>query len=92
MLHEGFRADGLTLPPGLVPPFAADLVPQSFALDFKVSDFNLADPARMLLDIMDLNAAKPTTPEEDSKLLTALLPKGAVEISHGRRQGDGQAL
>lgn len=83
MLHEGFRADGLTLPPGLVPPFAADLVPQSFALDFKVSDFNLADPAGMLLDMIDLNVARPTTPEENLKLLTALLPKGAVQISMG---------
>ena len=83
MLHEGFRAQGLTLPPGLVPPFAADLVPQSFALDFKVTDFNLADPAKMLLEVMDLNETKPTTPEEDAKLLTALLPKGTVEISMG---------
>ncbi|MGB8315786.1 MAG: hypothetical protein WCE69_15010 [Aestuariivirga sp.] len=83
MLHEGFRAEGLTLPPGLVPPFAADLVPQSFALDFKVTDFNLADPAKMLLEVMDLNETKPTTPEEDAKLLTALLPKGTVEISMG---------
>jgi hypothetical protein len=83
MLHEGFRVEGLTLPPGLVPPFAADLVPQSFALDFTVSDFNLADPARMLLDIIDLDVAKPTTPEENLRLLTALLPKGAVEISVG---------
>ena len=82
-VHEGFRVDGLTLPPGLVPPFATDLVPQSFALDFTVSDFNLADPARMLLDIIDLNVAKPTTPEENLRLLTALLPKGAVEISVG---------
>jgi hypothetical protein len=83
MLHEGFRVEGVSLPPGLVPPFAADLVPQSFSFDFKVSDFNLADPARMLLDMMNLNEAKPTTPEENAKLLTALLPKGAVEISVG---------
>jgi len=83
MLHEGFRVEGLTLPPGLVPPFAADLVPQSFAIDFRFSDFNLADPARMLLDMIDLNGAKPTTPEENAKLLTALLPKGAVQISMG---------
>ena len=83
MLHEEFRAEGLSLPPGLVPTFATDLVPHSFALDFKVADFNLASPAKMLLEVMDLSAAKPTTPEEDAKLLTALLPKGAVEVSLG---------
>ena len=37
----------------------------------------------MLLEVMDLAEAKPTTPEEDAKLLTALLPKGAVELSLG---------
>lgn len=83
MVHEGFRVEGLTLPPGLVPPFAADLVPQSFALDFKVSDFNLADPAGMLLDMVDLNQPGPFAPEDNMKLLTALLPKGAVQISMG---------
>jgi hypothetical protein len=83
MFHEGFRAEGVSLPPGFVPPFAADLVPQSFSFDFKVSDFNLADPARMLLDMIDLSQAKSNTPEENAKLLTALLPKGAVEISVG---------
>jgi len=83
MLHEKFRVEGLILPPGLIPPFATDLVPSSFTLDFTVADFNLAAPAKMLLETMDLNKTKPTTPEEDAKLLTALLPKGAVEISMG---------
>ena len=83
MLHEEFRVEGVSLPPGLVPPFATDLVPQSFSLDFTVSDFNLVDPVKMLLDMMNLNETKPTTPEENVKLLTALLPKGAVEISVG---------
>jgi hypothetical protein len=90
MLHEVFRAEGLTLPPGLVPPFAADLVPHSFKLDFKVADFNLAAPAKMLLDVMDLNEIKPTTPDEDAKLLTALLPKGTVEISMGPSKVTGK--
>jgi hypothetical protein len=83
MLHEGFQVEGLTLPPGLVPPFATDLVPQSFSLDFKVSEFDLADSAKVLLEIMDLNENKPLTPEEAAKLLTALLPKGAAEFSLG---------
>lgn len=90
MLHEGFRAEGVSLPPGLVPPFATNLVPQSFSLDFKVSDFNLADPARMLLAMMNLNEAKPTTPEENVRLLTALLPKGAVEITMGPSKVTGK--
>ncbi|MDP1700670.1 MAG: hypothetical protein Q8L53_06905 [Aestuariivirga sp.] len=82
-VHEGFTVEGLTLPYGFVPPWATDLVPDKLALDFKISDFNLADPVGMLLDMIDLNEAKPTTPEENMKLLTALLPKGAVQISMG---------
>ena len=73
-------ARGLDLPPALCRLLS--LVPH-LALDFKVADFNLADPAKMLLEVMDLAEAKPTTPEEDAKLLTALLPKGAVELSLG---------
>ncbi len=92
MLHEGFRVEGLTLPPGLVPPFATDLVPQSFALDFKVSDFNLADPARMLLDMIDLNEAKPTTPEENAEASHRPVAQGGGGNFHGAEQGDGQAL
>ena len=81
--HESLTFDGLTLPPGFVPSFATDLIPHSFTLDFKIAEFNLADPAKMLLEIMNFNESKPLTPEENAKLLTALLPKGAVEISMG---------
>ena len=76
MLHEGFRAEGLSLPPGLVPPFATDLVPQSFALDFKIADFNLADPAKMLLEVMDLAEAKPTTQRKTRSFSPPFCPKG----------------
>jgi len=89
-LHERFYVVGLRLPGRLVPSWAAELVPETFVLDFTVADFNLADPARMLLDVMDLNEAKPTTPEENIKLLTALLPKGAVEISMGPSKVTGK--
>lgn len=81
MLHEGFSAEGLTLPPGPVPPFATDLVPHSFSFDFKIADFNLTDSAKMFLEGMDLTKEKLTTPEQDLKLLTALLPKGAATFS-----------
>ena len=83
MLHEGFKVDGLTLPAGIVPPWANDLVPLSFGLDFKVTDFDLSAPARIMLDTMDLAKNSPSTPEQNATLLKALLPKGAVSVSMG---------
>jgi hypothetical protein len=83
LLHEGFKVDGLALPAGIVPPWAAGLVPQSFGVDFKVADFDLAAPAKIMLDTMDLSTNASPTPEENAKLLKALMPKGAVSISMG---------
>jgi hypothetical protein len=83
LLREAVKVDGLTLPPGIVPSWATDLVPLSFGIDFKVTDFDLAAPAKIMLESYDLVEEKPPTPEEDAKLLKALLPKGAVSISVG---------
>ena len=82
-LHEGFTMEGLSLPPGLVPPWAVDLVPDKLALDFKVADFDLAAPAKIVIDNMDLSNKDPIKPEFGPALLIALLPKGAVTLSMG---------
>jgi hypothetical protein len=73
--------DGLSLPAGLVPEWAAQLVPTSLSLDFKASRFNLAAPVAILLDTVDLVNPKPNTPEQDQALLAALLPDGVVDIT-----------
>lgn len=81
MLHEGLTVEGLKLPPGLVPPWATDLVPNKLALDFSATDFDLASPAKILIDNADLSNPDPIKPELGLKLLSALLPKGAVALS-----------
>ncbi len=81
--QETLSADGLKLPVGLVPPWATDLVPQKLALDFKISGFNLSDPAKIMLDTFDLAKKNPSTPELDAKLMAAFMPKGAVTITMG---------
>ena len=92
MLHEGFTVEGLVLPPGLVPPWATDLVPNKLALDFKIADFDLAAPAKILIDNMDLSNKDPIKPELQLKLLAALLPKGAVTLSMGPSKIVGKIL
>ncbi len=77
---EGLTLEGLTLPPGLVPPFAVDLVPEKFAVDIKLSDFNLADAAAIFINEADWSKDK-QSPEFDAKLLEAVIPSGAVTIS-----------
>ncbi len=80
MLREAFSAEGITLPPGLVPPFAADLVPEKFSIDFTVSDFDLAAPAKLLLAHTAKTKDAPT-PELEAELMKALMPSGAVKIT-----------
>lgn len=81
LIREAFTLNGLSLPAGLVPDWAAQLVPTSLSLDFKASRFNLAAPAAILLETLDLANPKVNTPEEDQALLAALLPDGMVDIT-----------
>lgn len=81
LFREAFTLNGLSLPAGLVPDWAAQLVPTSVSLDFAASRFNLAAPAAMLLQTLDLANPQPNTPEQDQALLAALLPDGVVDIT-----------
>lgn len=40
-LREKLTISGLKMPDGVVPPWAASLVPQTFTIDFNIADFNL---------------------------------------------------
>ena len=82
-LREKFTVSGLQMPDGVVPPWAASLVPQNFTLDFSVADFNLAAPAKMLIDSFDLSKQPPVPKEMEQQLLQALLPKRSVTIGLG---------
>ena len=82
-LHERLYIVGLRIPDQLVPSWAAELVPETLVLDFTVTDFNLADPLQIILDSVDLSVPPPPNPGLETKLLAALLPKGAVTVSLG---------
>ena len=83
LFQEGISFEGLTLPEGLVPPFAKDLIPEKFALSFKIDGFDLAAPAKILIETMEIDESKPLTPEDEAKLLAALLPTGKFNMSTG---------
>jgi hypothetical protein len=81
MFREAFTLNGLSLPAGIVPDWAAQLVPNAVKLDFKASSFNLAASAALMLETMNIVNPVPNTPEQDQAMLAALLPKGAVDIT-----------
>lgn len=81
LFREAISFDGLTLPPGVIPPFAEGLVPQTFSVDFAVDSFDAAAAAQVLLGLLDLpDGAEP--PEGfEMTLLSALMPDGTVGIT-----------
>lgn len=72
--------EGLVLPPGPVPDWAAGLVPQDLSLDLTVTGFDLAAPAAILIGAFDLGAPEPLDDSILDPLLAALLPRGAVQV------------
>ena len=82
-LREALTVTGLKLPGGIVPPFALNLVPQNFTIDFNVSDFDLAAPAQLIIDNFDLTQDPPLKPEMQPQLMAALMPKMAVTLGLG---------
>lgn len=81
LVREAIAVNGLTLPPGLVPEWAATLVPSDVTLDFGLSRFNLDAPVRLFLQAADLTKQPPVGPEVEQQLLAALLPEGVVDLT-----------
>ena len=81
MLREAFSLSGLTLPDGMLPPWAEPLLPQEMSLDVTASNFDLAAPAAILLGMLDLADGAEPDPMLDQMLLAALLPDGVVDIT-----------
>lgn len=82
-LHQTFSFTGLEVPAALLPPWAAGLVPESFKIDVGVADFDLAAPAALILDKLDLSKPEPLPKDLDAPLMQALMPKGSVTITLG---------
>lgn len=88
-LRERISVEGLRLPDGIMPPWAAAMVPSDVGLNFEVTGFDLAAPAAMLLDRLDF-ATGPDAALE-AALAEAVLPNDTLTISllPERIAGDG---
>jgi hypothetical protein len=79
-LHEKVTAEGIRVESGLVPDWAAKLVPERLSLGAGVSGFDLADPAKLMLDQLDLSAEPPLPKGLDNDVVKALVPGGTVAL------------
>ncbi len=85
-LRQNFAVSGLQIPAEVLPPWAAGMVPEKFNIDVSIADFDLAVPASIVLDKLDLSKPEPMPKDMDAALLQALLPKGAVAVTLGPSQ------
>lgn len=92
--REGISLSGLTLPAGLVPDWAAPILPKKLSLDVQVTDFDAAAGITAAMGAFDLPAGMADTTELTQKVQHAFLPKGNVTITlnPGSVAGDGYEL
>ena len=80
-LREKMAFNGVSLPNALIPPWATKLVPKNVSFDFTVSGFDLASPAQMILDQLDLAKEPPLPDGFEQVLMPAFMPKGIVDVT-----------
>lgn len=80
-IREAIELSGIEVPEALVPGWVKDLLPESVGFDIALSRYDLAAPARLLLDLVDITATPPLAPDLETALLAAVLPEGLAEIT-----------
>lgn len=94
-VRETFSLSGLNLPAGLVPDWAAPILPEKLSLDVQVTDFDAAAGLTAVLEGLDQAEGGMTdTTAQNQKMQAAFLPKGSVTITlnPGSLAGDGYEL
>ncbi len=79
--REKLAFNGLSIPAALVPPWASKLVPKNISFDFTVSGFDLASPAQLILDQLDVAKEPPLPDGFEQVLMPAFMPKGTVDVT-----------
>jgi hypothetical protein len=80
-LRESVSFAGLSVPPAVIPPWATSLVPKNMTIDFTAGGFNLAEPAKLILENVDFSKEPPMASELDSKLTELFMPNGTATVA-----------
>jgi hypothetical protein len=78
---EGINLSGITIPAGLAPAWATELVPTSMKLDFSVSGFDVEAPVRLAVGAMDLTKDPAIPAEIESQMQPAFTPSNTVIVT-----------
>lgn len=92
--REAFTVSGLTLPAGLVPDWAAPILPRKVAVDFQAAGFDAAAGITAALGIFDQDPGMADTTALDAAVKKGFFPDGTVTVSlnPGAVTGDGYEL
>jgi hypothetical protein len=81
LFRETVHLKGLSLPPGIAPPYAEALIPDEFTIDVAASKFDPAAAATLALTLFDLPEGAEPPDGFEMHMLAAILPEGAVDIT-----------
>ena len=83
LIHGSLALSGLTMPDGLVPDWARDLVPHTASTDFSVKDVNLANPMVLLIGGLDLTRPAPIDDSLRAPFKASFLKDGKLTFTLG---------
>ena len=78
LLSESITLEQLTVPAGLAPEWSNDLIPQRLHFDFRLTGYDLAKPAELLLANFSEFVVPFSKGDLEAQMMKALLPTGAV--------------
>lgn len=80
-LREAFGVTGLTIPPGIAPPWTDGLIPHTIKFDVTASGVDLEAPVKLFVAQADLSKEPPIPAGSEPAYLAAFAPKNSMNIS-----------
>jgi hypothetical protein len=81
LFRESVVLERLTMPDGILPPYADDFMADRFAIDLQVTGFDADAPVRLALADMDRLATSGSNPDFDAQMAKAFMPDGTVTVT-----------
>lgn len=79
--REAFGISGLTIPPGIAPPWTEGLIPSTVRIDLTLDGVDLEAPAKLFLAQADFAKDPPISPESGLLFLPAFAPKNTIALT-----------